>query len=195
MKTSVINQIKNLLGMEVKLEQRKMADGVTLIEADAFEMDNEVFVITEDEQKIPVPIGEYEMEDGMILVVVEEGIIADFKDAELKEEEEAPVVEEEVVEEEVEAKNENIAPKKTIESVVKETFFSELEKLTKENTELKAKLELLTKVDAVAEEVTELSDIKPISFNPENTKEIEFHKIGAKRPRNTMDSILEKMNK
>ena len=195
MKTSVINQIKNLLGMEVKLEQRKMADGVTLIEADAFEMDNEVFVITEDEQKIPVPIGEYEMEDGMILVVVEEGIIADFKDAELKEEEEAPVVEEEVVEEEVEAKNETTAPKKTIESVVKETFFSELEKLTNENNELKAKLELLTKVDAVEIESTELSDIKPISFNPENTKEIEFHKIGAKRPRNTMDSILEKMNK
>jgi hypothetical protein len=192
MKTSVINQIKNLLGMEVKLEQRKMADGVTLIEADAFEMDNEVFVITEDEQKIPVPIGEYEMEDGMILVVVEEGIIADFKDAELKEEEEAPVVEEEVVEEEVEAKS---APKKTIESIVKETFFSELEKLKEENTELKAKLELLTKVDAVELESTELSDIKPISFNPENTKEIEFHKIGSKRPRNTMDSILEKINK
>ena len=192
MKTSVINQIKNLLGMEVKLEQRKMADGVTLIEADAFEMDNEVFVITEDEQKIPVPIGEYEMEDGMILVVVEEGIIADFKDAELKEEEEAPVVEEEVVEEEVEAKS---APKKTIESIVKETFFSELEKLKEENTELKAKLELLTKVDAVENDTTELSDIKPISFNPENTKEIEFHKIGSKRPRNTMDSILEKINK
>ena len=191
MKTSVLNQIKNLLGMEVKLEQRKMADGVTLIEADAFEMDNEVFVITEDEQKIPVPIGEYEMEDGMILVVVEEGLIAEFKEAEVKEEE-APVAEEEVVEEEVEAKS---APKKTIESIVKETFFSELEKLTKENTELKAKLELLTKVDAVELESTELSDIKPISFNPENTKEINFHKIGSKRPRNTMDSILEKFNK
>ena len=194
MKTSVINQIKNLLGMEVKLEQRKMADGVTLIEADAFEMDNEVFVITEDEQKIPVPIGEYEMEDGMILVVVEEGLIADFKEAEVKEEE-APVVEEEVVEEEVEANATKSAPKKTIESIVKETFFSELEKLTKENTELKAKLELLTKVDAVELESTELSDIKPISFNPENTKEINFHKIGSKRPRNTMDSILEKFNK
>ena len=195
MKTSVINQIKNLLGMEVKLEQRKMADGVTLIEADAFEMDNEVFVITEDEQKIPVPIGEYEMEDGMILVVVEEGIIADFKDAELKEEEEAPVAEEEVVEEEVEANATKSAPKKTIESIVKETFFTEIEKLKTENNELKAKLELLTKVDAVAKDTTELSDIKPISFNPENTKEIEFHKIGAKRARNTMDSILEKINK
>jgi hypothetical protein len=192
MKTSVINQIKNLLGMEVKLEQRKMADGVTLIEADAFEMDNEVFVITEDEQKIPVPIGEYEMEDGMIMIVVEEGLIADFKEKATKEEE-VPVEEVPVVEEEVEANTEKSAPKKTIESVVKETFFSELEKLTKENTELKAKLELLTKVDAVAKDTTELSDIKPISFNPENTKEIEFHKIGSKRPRNVMDSILNKI--
>jgi hypothetical protein len=190
---NTLKTIYDKLGDKTELaKQRKMADGVTLIEADAFEMDNEVFVITEDEQKIPVPIGEYEMEDGMILVVVEEGIIADFKDAELKEEEEAPVVEEEVVEEEVEAKS---APKKTIESIVKETFFSELEKLKEENTELKAKLELLTKVDAVELESTELSDIKPISFNPENTKEIEFHKIGSKRPRNTMDSILEKINK
>ena len=193
MKTSVINQIKNLLGMEVKLEQRKMADGVTLIEADAFEMDNEVFVITQDEQKIPVPIGEYEMEDGFIMSVVEEGIIADYM--------QAPVTEEVTPEDEVapevpvQAEAEKVAPKKTIESVVKETFFSELEKLTNENTELKAKLELLTKVDAVELESTELSDIKPISFNPENTKEINFHKIGSKRPRNTMDSILEKINK
>jgi len=193
MKTSVINQIKTLLGMDVKLEQRKMADGVTLIEADAFEAENEVFVITEDEQKIPVPIGEYEMEDGMILVVVEEGLIAEYKEAEATEEEEAPVAEEEVVEEEVEAQVEKSTPKKTIESVVKETFFSEMEALTKENNELKAKLELLTKVDEVELESTELSDIKPISFNPENTKEIEFTKIGSKRPRNTMDSILEKI--
>jgi len=70
-----------------------------------------------------------------------------------------------------------------------------METLINENTELKAKLELLTKVDAVEIESTELSDIKPISFNPENTKEIEFHKIGAKRPRNVMDSILEKISK
>ena len=194
MKTSVINQIKTLLGMDVKLEQRKMADGVTLIEADAFEMDNEVFVITEDEQKIPVPIGEYEMEDGMIMSVVEEGLIADYKEK-ATEEEEAPVAEEEVVEEEVEAKNENIAPKKTIESVVKETFFSEMEVLRNENTELKAKLELLTKVEVVAEEATELSDIKPISFNPENNKEIESFQFGSKRPRSVMDSIMEKINK
>ena len=194
MKTSVINQIKTLLGMEVKLEQRKMADGVTLIEADAFEMDNEVFVITEDEQKIPVPIGEYEMEDGMIMVVAEEGIIAEYKEK-ATEEEEAPVAEEEVVEEEVEAKNETTAPKKTIESIVKETFFSEIEKLKEENIELKAKLENLSKVDEVAVEATELSEVKPIAFNPENTNEVETFVYGSKRPKTIMDTILEKINK
>ena len=57
------------------------------------------------------------MEDGMILVVVEEGLIADYKEK-ATEEEEAPVAEEEVVEEEVEAQGEKSAPKKTIESVV-----------------------------------------------------------------------------
>lgn len=195
MKTSVINQIKTLLGMDVKLEQRKMADGVTLIEADAFEMDNEVFVITEDEQKIPVPIGEYEMEDGMIMSVVEEGLIANYMEAPATEEEEAPVEEEVVVEEEVEAQVEKSAPKKTIESIVKETFFTEMEKLKTENTELKAKLELLTKVEVVANDTTELSDIKPISFNPENNKEIESFQFGSKRPRSVMDSIMEKINK
>ncbi len=69
MKTSVINQIKTLLGMEVKLETMKLMDGITVFEADTFEMDKEVFIVTEDEQKIPVPIGEYELEDGRILVV------------------------------------------------------------------------------------------------------------------------------
>jgi hypothetical protein len=197
MKTSVLNQIKTLLGMDVKLEQRKMADGVTLIEADAFEMGNEVFVITEDDQKIPVPIGEYEMEDGMIMVVVEEGIIAEYKEAEATEEEVAP---EEVVEEEVAAETETetknkTAPKKTIESIVKETFFSEIEELKNENIELKSQIEKLTAV-ATNDNVVELAeDVKPISHNPENINPIEFVKYAQNRPRNIMDSILEKINK
>ena len=193
MKNSTINKIKTLLGMEVSLMQMKLMDGVTVFEADAFEMDNEVFIITEDEQKIPVPIGEYELEDGMILVVAVEGIIAEIKEA-VVEEPEAPEAEVEV---EVEATEE--APKtikKTIESQVKETFFSEIEKLQAENIELKAKLELLSKVEVVAEEeATELSEVKPISFNPENTNEVEHFQYGAKRPRSVMDSILEKISK
>ena len=191
MKNSTINKIKTLLGMEVALMQMKLMDGVTVFEADAFEMDNEVFIITEDEQKIPVPIGEYELEDGMILVVTIEGIIAEIKEA-VVEEPEAPEAEVEV---EVEATEVASPIKKTVESQVKETFFSEIEKLQAENIELKAKLELLSKVDEVAEEATELSEVKPISFNPENTNEVEHFQFGAKRPRSVMDSILEKINK
>jgi hypothetical protein len=193
MKTSVINQIKTLLGMEVKLETIKLIDGITIFEADAFEMDKEVFIVTEDEQKIPVPIGEYEIEDGRILVVVEEGIISELKE---KEEEVEEVIEEEAPEVEVEVEAEATpSAKKTIESIVKETFFAEIEKLTNENIELKAKLENLSKVDEVAVEATELADIAPISFNPENTNEVETFVYGSKRPRTIMDSILEKINK
>jgi len=191
MKNSTINKIKTLLGMDVKLEQMKLMDGVTIFEADAFEMDNEVFIITEDEQKIPVPIGEYELESGMILVVTTEGLIAEIKEA-VVEEEVAPEAEVEV---EVEATEVAAPIKKTIESNVKETFFSEIEKLQAENIELRAKLETLSKVDEVAEEATELSEVKPISFNPENTNEVEHFQFGAKRPRSVMDSILEKISK
>ena len=195
MKNSTINKIKALLGMDVALEMMKLADGQTVLEADAFEMDNEVFVITEDEQKIPLPVGEYELENGMILVVEVEGVIKEVKEA---------VVEEEVAPEEqatpevpVEAEAE-VAPtaKKTIESIVKETFFSEIEALKTENIELKAQLELLSKVDAVTEEVTELSEEpKPIMHNPENTNPVETFKFAKNRERNTLDSILEKFNK
>lgn len=198
MKNSTINKIKALLGMEVSLEQMKLADGVTIFEADAFEMEAPVFIITEDEQKIPVPVGEYELEDGRILVVVEEGVIAEIK--EVKEEEEMPEAPEAEVEVEeevpVEASEAPVAPKKTIESIVKETFFSEIEALKNENIELKSKLEALSKVEEVAVEATELSEEpKPISFNPENTNPVEMMKFSNKRARTTMDSIFEKLNK
>jgi hypothetical protein len=195
MKTSVINQIKSLLGMEVKLEYMKMADGVTVIEADKFEMGNEVFVVTPDEQKIPVPVGEYELENGMILIVEVEGIIADVKEAPM--EEEVAPAESETPEVPVEATTEEVStPKKTIESVVKETFFSELEELKNENIELKAKLEALSAVEVVAVEATELAEeVKPIAFNPENETKVEMFKIATKRNRSIMDSILEKINK
>jgi len=195
MKNSTINKIKSLLGMEVKLEQMKLADGTTVLEADAFEMDNEVFIVTEDEQMIPVPVGEYELENGMILVVAVEGIIAEIKEAVV--EEVAPEAETPEVEVEVEAEAAS-APtaKKTIESIVKETFFSEIEALKTENIELKAQLELLSKVDEVTEEVTELSEEpKPISFNPENTNVVEPFRFEKNRSRSTIDSIFEKLNK
>ena len=196
----ILNKVRVLLGMDVKLETMKLGDGVTVLEAEMFEAGNEVFVVTEDEQKIPVPVGEYEMEDGKILVVVEEGIIAEIKEKEEEKEEEVEEVEtpaEEEAKKEPEMSEE--APKqikKTVESIVKETFFSEMESLKKENEELKAQIEKLSKVEKDEEtNEVELSDIKPIAFNPENENKVETLKLGAKRQRSTMDSILEKLNK
>lgn len=191
MKNSLINQIKTLLGMEVKLETMKLSDGVTVLEADMFEAGNEVFVVTEDEQKIALPIGEYELEDGRILIVVEEGVISEIKEKEVEEEEveeEAPIEEEANKEQEMETSK--AAPKKIVESMIKESFFSEIEALKNENIALKAELSMLKEAKEV-----ELSEIKPISFNPENENKSESIKLGAKRTRTTMDSILEKLNK
>ena len=195
MKNSLINQIKTLLGMEVKLETMKLSDGVTVLEAEMFEAGNEVFVVTEDEQKIALPVGEYELEDGRILVVVEEGIIAEIKEKEAEEEEapeeEAPIKEEAKKEQEMETAK--ASPKKTIESVVKETFFSEIEALKTENEALKAELSKLKETKEVELSINE--EVKPISFNPENENKIETIKLASKRTRTTMDSILEKLNK
>ena len=75
-------------------------------------------------------------------------------------------------------------PKKTIESVVKETFFSEMERLLKENEELKIELAKLSKVNEVVNETTELTETpRPIAFNPENEAKTDITKIGSKAPR------------
>jgi len=186
----ILNKVRTLLGMEVKLEQMKLMDGVTVIEAESFEPEMEVFVVTEDDQKIPLPVGEYEMEDGRILVIENEGIVKEVK--EKMEEEEVAEVEAPEVDVEAEAATPTAA-KKTIESVVKETFFSEIEELKKENETLKAELSALKTKEVELSEVKE--EPKPISFNPENTNPIERVKIASKRPRSIMDTVLEKINK
>jgi hypothetical protein len=186
----ILNKVRVLLGMEVKLEQMKLADGITVLEAESFESEMEIFVITEDEQKIPVPVGEYEMEDGRILVVEVEGLIKEVKE---KMEEEPAMEEEPTVEVEVEAETAKTAPKKTIESVVKETFFTEIEALKTENDTLKAELSALKTTEVKEVELSE--EPKPISFNPENTNPIEITKLGSKKPRSIMDSVLSKLNK
>lgn len=190
---SILNKVRTLLGLEVKLETMLLSDGVSMLEADAFEAGQPVFILTEDEQRIPVPVGEYELEDMRILVVIEEGVIAEIREA--AEVEEEVVEETPAVEEEVEATTETATPKKTIESIVKESFFSEIELLKKENEELKAKLSAQT--PEVAEEVApvELSEEpKPISFNPENSQATDVFKFAAKRNATTMDTVLSRIS-
>ena len=182
---NVVNQIKELLGMEVKLAQMKLQDGVTVIEAEAFEPEMAVFIVN-GEEKVPMPVGEYLLEDGNVLKVDVEGIIASIE----MPEEEAPEVEVEVetTKKEEEMATETATPKRVVESVTKEMFFSELEKLRAEIAELK-----LSKTEVV--EAVELSNdkIEVLSHNPDATTEVKLNKISTKRQMTTQDIVMSKL--
>jgi len=180
---NVINEIKTLLGMEVKLAQMKLKDGVTIIEAEAFEMENPVFIVN-GEERIPMPVGEYELEDGMILVVAVEGIIAEIKEPAV-EVEEAPEAEVEV---EVEAQAETVAtPKRIVESVSKEMFFAEIEKLRTEIAELKSVKEV------VKEELSSDVVVEPLTHSPEVKNEVKLNKFSPNRQMTTQDIVMAKL--
>jgi len=209
---SILNKVRELLGMEVKLAERRLEDGQTRIEAEEFAAGFQVVIVTEDDQRIPMPEGEYKLdgEEEEILVIKEEGIIFEIKKEEVVEREEEVDVEEEVevkdevVEEEMNAEK---PVKKTVESIVKETFFSEIEALKKENEELKAEVEHLSKINNKAElsedkedvkEEVELSNepsTKPITHNPENEQKTNDIKYGQRRPQTTMDRVFAKLSK
>lgn len=154
---------------EVTLASMKLDDGVTVIEAEAFEAGQPVSIKTEDEQMIALPVGEYMLEDGMQLIVVEEGMIDSIGEK----------VEEPVVEEEVAASDSATAtpatPKKVIEAVTKESHFSSDVDMPESvllaiSEVVKAELETFKAELKAEQEATELStqeEIKPIKHNPE----------------------------
>lgn len=180
---NVLNEIKTLLGMDVNLAQMKLMDGITVLEADAFEMDNAVFLVN-GEDRIPVPVGEYELEDGMVLVVAVEGVIAEIKEAVVVEEE-APEAEVEVV---VEAQAETATPKRIVESVSKEMFFSEIEKLRNEIAELKS-------VKVSKEELSSEVVVEPLTHSPEVKQEVKLNKFSPNRQMTTQDRVMAKLFK
>jgi hypothetical protein len=189
-----INKIKTLLGLEVKLEQMALGNG-TVLEAEVFEAGAEVFIVNEDE-RIPVPMGEYELEDGKVLIITEDGIIGEIKDVA----EEAPAEEEAAPEVEVEAEAETASPKKVVESITKEMFFSEIEKLRNEIAELKAaNVEVKEEVELSAEtEVVEVElsaeETQPLKHNPEGAVEKKQTNLFAqKAPKTTRDLVFSKL--
>jgi hypothetical protein len=186
-----INKIKTLLGLEIKLEQMKLENG-TILEAEAFEAGAEIFIVNE-EDRIAVPMGEYMLEDGKVLIITEDGIIGEIKDAEEPAEEAAPEVEVEV-----EAEAETSTPKKVVESITKEMFFSEIEKLRNEIAELKAaNVEVKEEVELSAEvKEVELSaeEAQPLKHNPEGAVEKKQTNLFAqKAPKTTRDLVFSKL--
>ena len=186
----MLNQIRTLLNIEVKLEEMKLENG-TVVSADTFEKGSEIFIVTDDE-KVALPVGEYILEDGRLVVVSEEGMIADVREvsdevpAEETEDLEEETVETEVPEEvatEVEAIIEAVVE---VIAPVLEEVKSEIEELKKQFSEMKGGKK---KEDMSAAR-------KPIKHNPEakapQKKQMQF----AKGQFNTtLDRVLNKLNK
>lgn len=198
----MLNQVKTLLGVEVKLEQMKLENG-TVLEADAFSEGNEIFIVTEDE-RVALPVGEYVLEDGQVLVIEEEGIIKEMKsaDEEAKEEEVEVEAEEEEKEEMGYATKEELAEVKSMIEEIKAMLEPKEEMSEEPKEELKEEVELSEVAQEVVNEIPtevaqELSEpaAEPINTNAEVSKtQVKFN-IASKRKMSTLDRVMSKMNK
>jgi hypothetical protein len=191
--TEILSKIKTYLGEDtadivenieqsqvVELAQAKLDNG-TVLEAEAFEAGNEIFILTDDE-KVAVPVGEYTMEDGQILVVSEEGIIGEIKSAEQEEEVEASEeVSEETELEEVEA-----------EYATKEEL-AEVRSLVEEIKQMIEKKEEMSEVEEqVKEELSETPATEAITHNPEPKQKVSL-KYAQNRKQSTFDKVISKI--
>ena len=184
-----LSKIMELLNLqdEIKLESMKLENGTT-IEAEAFEPNQEVFIVTEEDEKIAMPIGEYTLEDGRILVVAEEGIIAEMRE----EEEEAPAQEEAPETEEVEQAEET----EEMSYATKEELSAAVEEMKAMIEEIKAMMS--PKEEEMAEEVAEVDlsadepAAKPIKHSPD-TKTAELQKFSKGARKDTLSRIFDKL--
>lgn len=193
MKEKVNNLLKafGLKAIEIQLAQMVLADGVTTIEAEVFEAGQPVSIVTEG-GTVALPVGEYELEDGRKLVVSEEGIIGEIMEAEQEEPEVEIEVEAPAAQPEMEMEQ-AAAPKKTVESVVKETYFAEMEALKAENEQLKQKVQELSAVKEV--ELSEEPAATPIVHNPESETKTEVFNWAKENPSSIKSSVLNFLNK
>ena len=201
----MLNDIKALLNIEVKLEDMKLENG-TVITTEALEKGNEVFIVTDDE-KVAMPVGEYILEDGKLLIVEEEGIIADVRDVS----DEVPAKEEEEVTEDLEEEA-DVADWKGMEKRIQnlEDAIADLkgdkveksEDVEEEEMSTDSKMKSRTITEKFSEEVENIEvkeevelSAKPIKHNPESgttKKRVEF---GKGRFNTTLDRVLNKLNK
>jgi uncharacterized protein involved in outer membrane biogenesis len=188
---------KDESSVKVDLAQVKTADGAAIFDAEAFEIGQAVFIVTE-EGNIPVPMGEYILEDGTKIEVDEQGVIIEVSI-------EGEETTEEVVEE-VEAKDEiekeetgmmESTPKKVVKSKteMEESYFSKIETrlsaIEKANEDLKAvNVQLSAENEELKKQLAE-SPAPHTKFNPEAEaqRDIKF-KIGANRQETIQDRVF-----
>ena len=187
----MLNKVKEVLGVEtpeqieVKLAQAELENG-TVIESEEFKEGSEVFIVTEDE-RVPLPVGEYKLIDGEALIVEEEGIIKSIGEAE-------------VVEEEVEAEDEKeemaYATKEELEEVkkmveeIKMILEPKEEEMTEESSGVKSE-ETTTKT--VYAEKEELAEVEKVSHNPESKSKPNLNLHGQNRMTTTLDRVMSRI--
>ena len=198
--TEMLNKIKTYLGEEatdivnaveqsqekVELATEKLDNG-TVLEAEAFEAGNEIFIVTEDD-KVALPVGDYTMEDGKMLVVAEEGIIAEIKDLDEEAEEEVEAEEDlgYVTKEELAEAVSEI--KAMIEDMKKEEMSEEVVEEATDEVELSEELP-----KEVKEELSEPA-AEPIAHNPEQKNNNIGVKFAQNRKQTTLDKVMSKIN-
>lgn len=162
-----------------KFEDVALADGTVIMVEPAVEA-GAAAVVMDGETPVPLPVGEYELEDGRILVVEEAGVVAAVNEV-AEEVEEA--VEEELAKDETKAERE---AKKVIESIVTEKVFEATKKFEKQVEDLTTALS-----EAKAEKVEFMKEVKEL-FNKvledpkEEPKETKFK--GFKKTKNYFEN-------
>ena len=200
----MLNKVKEVLGVElneetqeVKLAQATLENG-TVIESEDFAAGSEVFIVTEDE-KVALPVGDYTLEDGEMLKVEEEGIIASIGAAEQKEAEASEEVEAAEEEEVGYATKEELAEVKEMIEEIKAMLEPKEEMSEEAPVEEEAKEELSEESVQTFEEIeeqVELSTEEPVAkvtHNPEKEEKVNLNLYGQKRSLSTADRVLQRI--
>lgn len=202
--TDLLEKIQTLLSAKVQLAEMKLENG-TVLEAESFATGESVFIVTEDD-KVALPVGEYELEDGRALIVEEEGIIAEVKaktEAEEEEEvkEEAEVSAEDLAEVEVEVEPESYdspAEAEKAEDIIQavvDAVAPAIEEITEELGKIKEEMEKIKmEYDKKKEEMSSQTPAtKPLKHSPESGEKAVRTTMSAKRARSTTDVVFAKM--
>ena len=197
--TEVLKQVKNILGVElsdIQLAELKLENG-TVLEAEVFESGKEVFIKTEDE-KVALPVGEYELEDNRVLVIEEEGMIKEIKNAEHEEDEKEDedkmkmtYVTREECRKEMDDLKEHINKMMDHKDKEKEEMSSDLqEKVSLAVTEvLNSEAE---QKEALKEELSKPA-AEPLKHSPEQEKSSKGFKFAQNRRLSTLDRVMEQI--
>jgi len=188
--TDMLNKVKELVGVEaseeVKLAQATLENG-TVIESEEFAAGGEVFIVTEDE-KVALPIGEYTLEDGEMLKVEEEGIIASIGAAEEAPEEEVEAAEEEEM---AYATKQDLAEVKEMIEEIKSMIEPKeemSEEVSEEEVKEEVKEELNEEVELSAEE-----PVAKVTHNPEAETKKNLNLFAQKRNMTTADRVMQRI--